>query len=196
MQARLFLLGTVCGMLAWPLGARAQIDPTRPTVGVAKPTQQQALPPALPGSRASQAPAAEESRAATDLPPTEALFDAINRGDEGTARDALNRGADLNGRNVLGQTPLDLSIDLGRNKITFLLLSMRAGDASGPAAQAAPPRLTRAQIVAARRAAARQARPVRVVRVARTPAPGAPRLFAGDGGAPAPQSGFLGFGGR
>jgi hypothetical protein len=62
---------------------------------------------------------------AADLPPTEALFDAINRGDMLSARDAVNRGADINGRNVLGMTPLDLSIDLGRNEITFLLLSLR-----------------------------------------------------------------------
>ena len=34
---------------------------------------------------------------AGDLQPTDALFDAINRGDIAAARDALNRGADLNG---------------------------------------------------------------------------------------------------
>ena len=61
------------------------------------------------------------------MAPTAALFDAINRGDIIAARDALNRGADLNAQNVLGMTPIDLSVDLGRNDITFLLLSMRSG---------------------------------------------------------------------
>ncbi len=195
MSFRLLLAGAACTLLAWPTGAQAQVDPTRPQVGVSKQPTREAPPPALPGSRATQAPAAETGRAATDLPPNEALFDAINRGDEATARDALNRGADLNGHNVLGQTPLDLSIDLGRNQITFLLLSMRAGDTSAPA----PPvvaKLTREQVLAERHAA-RLARPARQVRVAQPrPAPTAPRLFAADGGAPAPQSGFLGFGER
>jgi ankyrin repeat protein len=62
------------------------------------------------------------------MPPTDALFDAINRGDIAAARDALNRGADLNGVNVLGMTPMELSVDLGRNDISFLLLSMRGED--------------------------------------------------------------------
>ena len=61
------------------------------------------------------------------MEPTEALFDAINRGDIGTARDAISRGADLHGHNVLGMTPLELSVDLGRNDISFMLLSMRGG---------------------------------------------------------------------
>ena len=62
------------------------------------------------------------------MEPNEALFDAINRGDIGAARDAISRGADLQGHNILGMTPLELSVDLGRNDISFLLLSMRAGD--------------------------------------------------------------------
>ena len=62
------------------------------------------------------------------MQPTDALFDAINRGDIATARDAISRGADLQGQNILGMTPLELSIDLGRNDISFLLLSMRAAD--------------------------------------------------------------------
>lgn len=57
--------------------------------------------------------------------PTQSLFDAINIGDLRGARDALNRGADLRATNVLGQTPIEMSIDLNRDRITFLLLSMR-----------------------------------------------------------------------
>ena len=45
-----------------------------------------------------------------------------------TARDAISRGADLQGHNILGMTPLELSVDLGRNDISFMLLSMRAAD--------------------------------------------------------------------
>lgn len=57
--------------------------------------------------------------------PTQLLFEAINVGNLYGAQDALNRGADLHATNVLGQTPLEMSIDLNRDRITFLLLSMR-----------------------------------------------------------------------
>lgn len=61
----------------------------------------------------------------TDKNPTQSLFDAINKGSLQEAQDALNRGADLHAFNVLGQTPLEMSVDLNRDRITFLLLSMR-----------------------------------------------------------------------
>src|SRR4051812_21472133 len=77
---------------------------------------QQAPPPALPGASSNSA-AAPANRPANDMEPTDALFDAINRGDIGAARDAVSRGAELNGRNVLGMTPIELSVDLGRNDI-------------------------------------------------------------------------------
>ncbi len=57
--------------------------------------------------------------------PTQSLFEAINVGNLYAAQDALNRGADLHATNILGQTPLEMSIDLNRDRITFLLLSMR-----------------------------------------------------------------------
>ena len=85
----------------------------------------------MPGAQSQAGSAAPAERIPMDMPPTEALFDAINRGDIAAARDALNRGADIDARNVLGMTPLDSSIDLGRNDISFLLLSMRgAGSAA------------------------------------------------------------------
>jgi hypothetical protein len=150
-------------------------------------------PDAVPGAKARQ-PAAPMTRAPGDLQPTEALFDAINRGDIASARDALNRGADLNGVNVLGMTPMELSVDLGRNDITFLLLSMRGEDAGrGSRAMArseAPP----AKPVQVKGTPAKQ----RVVSA--KPAPVAakpvatPKLFANDGGTPLPSAGFLGFG--
>ena len=46
--------------------------------------------------------------------------------------DAISRGADLRGHNLLGMTPIELSIDLGRNDISFMLLSMRGGEDGQP----------------------------------------------------------------
>ena len=158
-------------------------------------------PVGVPGSRAEPAAVAPAERQAADMPPTEALFDAINRGDLAAAKDAVNRGADITGRNVLGLTPLELSVDLGRNNISFLLLSLRGGSgyttSAGPrsAAAAVPPPPSAAE----RRAAVReeQAARRREAAASRAPAPAAPprtaRLFAGDGGTPVPQAGFLGF---
>lgn len=154
-----------------------------------------APPPALPGSRAEPTAVAPARGVPTDMPPTEALFDSINRGDLPGARDAITRGADLQGTNVLGLTPLELSVDLGRNEISFLLLSLRGGSgfsASRPTGAAAAPKPTRAERVAA--AQAERARRLQVAaRPAANPAPQAPRLFSGNGGAPNPQAGFLGF---
>jgi len=144
-----------------------------------------APPPALPGARSSAKPAPAQ-QLPTDMEPTEALFDAINRGDIGAARDAISRGADLNGRNVLGMSPMELSVDLGRNDIAFLLLSMRAGDrgrapASAPAAAKPPEKPTTGK-------ATRVSAPAHSA-----PAQQTPRLFANDGGTPVPSAGFLGF---
>ena len=146
--------------------------------------KQPAPPPALPGARASANPAPAQ-QAPTDMEPTEALFDAINRGDIGAARDAISRGADLNGRNVLGMSPMELSVDLGRNDISFLLLSMRANDrrTAPPVAVAAKP--TAKQVPSK---ATRVSTPARTTQEQQTP-----RLFANDGGTPVPSAGFLGF---
>ena len=156
----------------------------------------QPAPDAIPGARARE-PAAPATRLAGDMQPTDALFDAINRGDIAAARDSLNRGADLNGVNVLGMTPMELSVDLGRNDISFLLLSMR-GEDSGRGSRAvgrdnktpatktvqtsnpAPPTPAKAG-----RVAPQAAKPVAT-----------PKLFANDGGSPLPGSGFLGFGSK
>jgi hypothetical protein len=157
-------------------------------------------PDAVPGAKPRQ-PAAPMTKAATDMQPTDALFDAINRGDIASARDALNRGADLNSVNVLGMTPMELSIDLGRNDITFLLLSMR-GEDSGRGSRA----MARSDTAAAPAKTA-QGKPAKAGRVkqqeaAAKPAPVAtkpvatPKLFAQDGGTPQPSAGFLGFDSR
>jgi hypothetical protein len=78
------------------------------------------------------------------LSPNNELFDAIDRGDTSAARDAIARGAELNATNAVGQTPIDESVALGRNDITFLLVTLlHAGgsditDAQGPMAMPPP----------------------------------------------------------
>ena len=125
------------------------------------------------------------------MEPTDALFDAINRGDIGTARDAISRGADLRGHNVLGMTPLELSIDLGRNDISFLLLSMRNGeDVQG---RQAPAKQTAAKPPPTKQAKQASPRPPSRVAVAAPVPSQTARLFSGDGGTPNPNAGFLGF---
>ena len=116
-----------------PAPARAQIGGTSvpgPVAPAAKLNRQrQAAPAALPG--ASATPAAPANPNAGNLSPDAALFDAIERGDLAATRAALSRGASLSARNLLGQTPLDVAVDLGRNDITFLLLSLRNAQAAG-----------------------------------------------------------------
>lgn len=150
-------------------------------------------PAALPGAQ-STGNAAPATKSANDMSPNEALFDAINRGDIAAARDALSRGAELNGQNVLGMTPMELSVDLGRNDISFLLLSMRGeaprggktgnqGDAAALLSGKAPPA----------KGSDRKGAPIKVAAAPAKAADRGPRLFANDGGAPVPAAGFLGF---
>jgi ankyrin repeat protein len=152
-------------------------------------------PPALPGATSSADSVAPATRIPSDMSPNDALFDAINRGDIAAARDALSRGADLNAQNLLGMTPMELSVDLGRNDISFLLLSYRGMDGSPSAGQAQAATQAATPAPAPRKAAAKsraRASVMPVKEVAPAP-PQAPRLFANDGGAPVPGAGFLGF---
>ena len=132
------------------------------------------------------------------MSPNDALFDAINRGDIAAARDALSRGRRFDAHNLLGMTPMELSVDLGRNDISFLLLSYRNPD-SGPASAAAGPARaaagTAATAGASKATAAKSTSRAKAVPVkADVPAaPQTPRLFADDGGTPVPGAGFLGF---
>ncbi len=151
---------------------------------------------ALPGARPGIG-AAPADKSTADLAPNDALFDAINRGDIGEAHDAINRGAELSAENVLGMTPLELSVDLSRNDITFMLLSLRGASAGALSAKAAA-------VAAAGTKPAAAAKPAKLVKVADRPAAtkptigatATPRQYAGsnDAGQPDPQSGFLGFG--
>jgi len=179
--------------------ALAQMMPsggTRPSLPPAstQPAPRRDVVPGLPGAQVDEDTVAPADRLASEMRPTEALFDAINRGDITAARDAINRGAEMNARSMLGTTPLELSIDLGRNDIAFLLLSLRGADErpaprTGTAANAKTPNH-------AQPARPNATRPSAVQNVRIAPAPAAPqgaRLFAGDGGTPAPAVGFLGF---
>jgi hypothetical protein len=199
------LLGGLLSSAAW---AQVGMGPTSPvgggnmggSRGRSEPEQKPAEPPpdAIPGAKA-RAPAAPASRPIGDMAPTDALFDAINRGDITAARDSLNRGADLDAINVLGMTPMELSVDLGRNDISFLLLSMRGEDSGrgsravgrdAPAGQPAPK-----TVAAAKHPAGKPA--VRGNSVATTTRPATtPKLLANDGGTPLPSAGFLGFDSR
>jgi hypothetical protein len=169
----------------------------------------EAAPDAIPGATA-RAPAAPASKGAADLQPTDALFDAINRGDIAAARDALNRGADLDGVNILGMTPMELSVDLSRNDISFLLLSMRGEDsdrgaravgrdtpvfgAPGKTAQAGKTGRSGKSTVAGKAAPSKTASTAKRPAAARPDA--TPSQFANDGGTPLPNAGFLGFDSR
>jgi hypothetical protein len=159
-------------------------------------------PDAIPGAKPRE-PAAPALHPAGDMQPTDALFDAINRGDIAAARDALNRGADLNGVNILGMTPMELSVDLGRNDISFLLLSMRgedSGRSARPVGHDASPLLPSGKTAQAGKGAKLASgkggpgKPGQAAHSIIPPKPIAtPKLFANDGGTPLPSAGFLGF---
>ncbi len=185
--------------------ARAQVGPMDPASALGRRAQQTpdltkqepAPPPALPGAASHADQVAPATRLPTDMSPNEALFDSINRGDIAAARDALSRGAELEARNVLGMTPMELSVDLGRNDISFLLLSYRGADSSpGALAQSAQAPAKGAKPgsqakTPGGKAATRQ--PVIPAKAVVPAAPQTPRLFANDGGSPVPGAGFLGF---
>jgi hypothetical protein len=175
-------------------GGQDAIATGRHSAAPEKPTARPA--DAMPGAKARE-PAAPATRPAGDMQPTEALFDAINRGDIASARDALNRGADLNGVNVLGMTPMELSVDLGRNDISFLLLSMRGEDSGrGSRSVGRDTAAPAAKILQS----AKETAPAKTAKVVNTPVAArsvaTPKLFANDGGTPLPSAGFLGFGPR
>lgn len=205
----LLLAGTLLALLATPalaqgIGRSAPPPPGAPTV--------RPPPPALPGlaGRRALEPIPSDTPSAS-LSPNAALFDAITRGDLPAAREAMGRGADLNARNQLGLTPIDAAVDQGRNEIAFYLLSARGSAGSGPTMAPAEPEPAPA---ARRGRGGREAPPAPVAAEEDAPparggsplyepprrgAPPAaplalrPRLFAGDGGAPRPEIGFIGF---
>ena len=155
-------------------------------------------PSALPGTRTERLDPAPLDRMPSDMAPNEALFDGINRGDMASVKDAVSRGADLNAHNILGLTPIDLSVDLGRSDITFLLLSLRGseGGAAPPASSRAKPGSAKADLQTLAKTDAKAAKSAKGAREVSPAPPASPKLFANDGGAPVPNAGFLGFGAR
>ena len=153
-------------------------------------------PAALPGTRTERMDPAPLDRMPSDMAPNEALFDGINRGDMASVKDAVSRGADMNAHNILGLTPIDLSVDLGRNDITFLLLSLRGADggAAPPASSRPRPGSAKADLQALAKADAQAAKTAKGAREVSPAPPASPKLFANDGGTPIPDAGFLGFG--
>jgi hypothetical protein len=103
-------------------------------------------------------------------------------------------------------TPLELSVDLSRNDITFLLLSMRGAESgnrprgsAGTAASATGGAAGKGgQTVAAMAQPHRLSATVRAVRLPPATgsglAPASVRYAGADPGVPVPAAGFLGFG--
>ena len=142
MAQRLILTALMLGVLAAPMLAAPLLA-------------DRALAQPAPGA---QPPGS--GRLSAQAPPTEMLFDGIAIGSMDVVRDAISRGANLNARNVLGQRPVDLAIDVGRSDMAFLLLSMmRAGQAPAAAALPATPPRPRHPSPAPRRRTRRPARP-------------------------------------
>lgn len=136
-----------------------------------------APPSALPGAETEDE---DNSHARVDVNPTAALFDAVNRGSLVGAKEALNRGADINARNVLDQTPLDLAIDLGRNDIMFQLLSLRTYNPDGKLITSSSHESNGEHITINGQAGITAKAPPRIIE---------------DRGQPIPAVGFLGFNG-
>ncbi len=191
MRKRFLMLAAAAALL--PGVAVAQSIPPAGQIGPKQHVQvgnkPEPAPPGLPGAQ-STGPIIGAQHAAPNLSPNAALFDAIDRGDIAAAREALSRGADLNARNALGETPIQLSVDLARNDITFLLLSARGNE---PAPGARPPAASPIREVAANRTG-----PVLSQAPAPAPAPRAapfqPVRLSNNPGVPNPSAGFLGFG--
>lgn len=151
-----------------------------------KSNDNQVLPPALPGAgdvAPTTAPSVAKQQSGD---PTAQLFTAINGNDYGSAQDAISRGADLNAQNALGETPIDLSVSLNRNSITFMLLAARndSGDGSDGSGQTPS---TPAAGYASKGSGKTPAAPIKLLG---TPTPAA----TNNPGTPNPSAGFLGFG--
>jgi hypothetical protein len=144
-------------------------------------------PAGLPGASPPQISTAPNVQKPQTGDPTVQLFTAINNADYNSAQDAISRGADMNAQNSLGETPLDLSIALNRNNITFMLLSARNEGGGGDDSTTTTP------VVAQTAPAAKSthAGPARQVSV---PRPAHNAIPVNDPGTPNTAAGFLGFG--
>jgi hypothetical protein len=164
--------------------AMAEAQENAKRAEAAKEEKAKAPPPAIPGAEAGGV-VAPADKLATDMAPNDALFDAINRGDAAAARDALSRGAQIDAKNILGQTPIDASIDSNRTDITFLLLSMR-----GAAPTATRPGKTEGSLAAYHPAPKHAGKPARTIAAT---ASSSRTASAQNPGTPNPAVGFTGF---
>lgn len=96
------------------------------------------LPAAIPGAGGQNLQTSQSVAKQDSGDPTTELFTAINQGNYGAAQDAISRGANLNARDSLGETPIDLSVALNRNSITFMLLAARNDSGGAPIPMPAP----------------------------------------------------------
>lgn len=176
-----FALPALAASLLLALPAGAQQAPSGPGAPSAETTPRTAAP---------RGGAPQQRRTPRSTQPTDQLFEAINEGEMEDVRAAVAAGADIGARNLLGLTPVDLAIDLGRNDVALYLLSLgRVRDRPlGAAPEPAEPRrrpTPQPQPQAAPRAPAPAVSGQGIVTVA--------PLFRGDGGTPNPDVGFLGF---
>jgi len=128
--APLLALGFIVSLGAAPALAQMGTGGVGNAMGGPAPTPQEATPdvppPALPGAGdTGAAPVGPQVSKPISGDPTQALFAAVNKGDYGAAQSAIASGANLNATDQFGETPLDLSVALNRNNITFLLLGTR-----------------------------------------------------------------------
>jgi hypothetical protein len=155
-------------------------------------------PPALPGA-GGMAPMATGPvmQKPPSGDPTANLFAAIAKGDANAAQMAIGGGANLNAQNQFGETPLDLSIALNRNNITFLLLQTRNeldAQGVGPEPMGAPWMLDSNTPPGTSKGAAHAKSGTVSVSAPAVPPP-SPRIAVQAGnGTPNPEAGFLGFG--
>jgi len=143
-------------------------------------------PAGLPGAGNAPVATGPNLQKPSIADPTQALFAAVNSGDYNAAQDAISRGANLYAQNPLGETPLDLSIALNRNSITFLILGARNEDGPPPAVAAGP--------MPASRTPADRAMPMAASVETAPPAASPAPVMGNNPGTPNAAAGFLGFG--
>ncbi len=156
-----------------------------------KSNDNQVLPPALPGAGDQSLNTAPSVAKPQTGDPTVQLFTAINANNYNSAQDAISRGADLNGQNALGETPIDLSVSLNRNSITFMLLGARNDsgddpDATGPTSAVPATKYSSKSAHGKTLAKTQAAVPIKLIENPNA-APG------NNPGTPNAQAGFLGF---
>ncbi|MEO5337754.1 MAG: ankyrin repeat domain-containing protein, partial [Magnetospirillum sp. WYHS-4] len=69
---------------------------------------------------------------------TKRLFDAVRANEKAKVQAAIAEGADVNVRNSLGMTPIDIAVDRGFYDLAHFLLSHRGAIAKGDATPSAP----------------------------------------------------------